>query len=222
MNTPLIGTGFCAIESDYEAKRRLLDIWLKNTGDHDIVIVDNNEVKPLVVENPKVRVIRINNNLGSFEANQGKFRPHLLGYSVGWIMAALTAYSENRDFLYKEQDCLWFGKALEEIMRRAQVGDMVAQLGYAVTAPCRVESSLFWVRHDFITEFIAKYIEISPGDGVQMVEEKFHAVSKRDDRIVPLGFGVGRDRPMPLDHPVWYVQKITAEEIEMLKEKGLV
>lgn len=219
---PLIITGFCATKDNYEFRRSFFDLWLKNTGDSDIVVIDNNEVTPLAVDNPRVRVIRINHNLGSIESHIGKFRPHLLGFSAGWIIGAMIAYSENRDMLYKEQDCLWFGPALQEIVRRAESTDMLVQMGYAVSAPARVECCLFWVRHGFITEFIVKYMEQSQGDGVKTPEEKFNHIAGSDNRIAPLGFGVGRDRPLPSDHPVWYAQKITADEVEDLKRRGLL
>jgi hypothetical protein len=225
---PLIITGFWAKKEEFEKKRQFLDLWLRNTPEADVLIIDNNEVAPLSFETlpspgPRsVRVFRINNNLGAVDDFKGQFRPHLLGYSAGWIIGAMVAYSENRSFIYKEQDCLWFGDAEGEIIRRAETADLVAQLGYAVSAPARVETCLFWVRHDYITEFITKYMEQAPGDGVRTPEEKMEHISTVDRRVVPFGFGVGRDRPLPLSHPIWYAQRLTDEELDALSKKGLL
>ena len=220
--TPLIGTGFYASAEDYENKLRFLDIWLKNTPNQDIVIVDNS-VRPLQLENqPRVRVVRLNNNKGHADTFKGQFRPQLLGVSICWLIGALIAYNEDRDFIYKEQDALCFGPWIEELYKRAGFYKLVVQMGYALCTPARVECCLFWVDYDYIIELICKYTEISEGDGKTTPEEKFDHVSRLDRRIAPISFGVGRDRPLPYDEPIWYGQRFTKEELEVLRERKLI
>ena len=220
-DTVLIGTGFYATADNYERQLRFLDVWLENTKEQDIVIVDNS-VRPLVLADPRVRVIRLNKNKGHAEAFKGEFRPQLLGMSITWIIGAMIAYNEDKDFVYKEQDCLCFGPWAEELHKRGEFYKLVVQMGYAVCTPARVECCLFWVKNFYIVEFISKYTEISDGDGKITPEEKFDHVSHLDRRIAPIPFGVGRDRPLPYDDPVWYGQRFTDEEMSELRERRLI
>lgn len=219
---PLIGTGFYANADNYERQLRFLDVWLENTKGHDIVIVDNS-VRPLVLEgHPNVRIVRLNNNKGHADSFKGQFRPQLLGVSICWIIGAMIAYNDDRDFIYKEQDCLCFGPWVEELYKRGEFYKLVVQMGYALCTPARVECCLFWVDYDYIIEFICKYTEIADGDGKVTPEEKFDHVSRLDRRIAPISFGVGRDRPLPFDEPIWYGQRFTDEEMAVLRQRGLV
>lgn len=220
MNTPLIVSGFYSDERSYARKREFLDIWLANTPG-EIVIVDNS-VRPLVLTEPRVRIIRINNNIGFYQQFKGCYRPYLLGHTVSWMSGVLVAYSENRDMIYKEQDCLWFGEALNNLVQRAAELDLIAQFGYAKSSPSRVESCLFWIRCDFLIEFMTKYCEISEGDGLVTCEEKFNRISRYDPRITAIIFGVGRDRPLPKGEKTWFAQKFSVGELKELKETGLI
>lgn len=218
---PLIGTGFYSNAEEYEEKLRFLDLWLSNTKDHDIVIIDNS-VRPLVVDHDRVRVVRLNNNKGHVDQFKGAFRPQILGMSICWITSAMIAYAEDRDFIYKEQDTLCFGPWVQELYRRGEFYKLMAQMGYALCTPARVECCLFWVDYDFIIEMIAKYLEISDGDGKLTPEEKFDHVSQLERRIAPISFGVGRDRPIPWDDPIWYAQRFKSEEMDALRARKMV
>lgn len=218
MSELLIGTGFFATKQNYTQKREFLRTWLDNTPG-DVVIIDNSEI-PL--DSVSARVIRINNNLGVATQFQGLFRPYLLGHTISWIMPMMIAYSENKDFIYKEQDSLWFGDVAGSLAKRGADCDLVAQIGYITSSPMRIENCLFWVRHDYQVEFWTKYCEISEGDGMKISEEKFEFIARYDRRIVAISFGVGRDRPLPIDDPVWYAQRFTEVELSRLKKKGLI
>lgn len=219
--TPLIGTGFYATAENYENQLRFLDIWLANTPKHNIVIIDNS-VRPLVVDDPRVRIVRLNSNKGHVDQHKGEFRPQLLGVSICWIIGAMMAYNDDCDYVYKEQDTLCFGPWMEELYKRADFYKLVVQMGYALSTPARVECCLFWVDYDYIIEFICKYTEISEGDGKITPEEKFDHISRLERRIAPISFGVGRDRPLPFDAPIWFGQRFSKEEMNIMRERKLI
>ena len=108
MKPAIIGTGYYSThQTDYE-KQDFLTLWEICVGKRDVVVVDNSEEGVGYVASG-ITVIRIDNNLGHVGGHLEKFRPHLLGWSMSWILPAWVAYSEQRDFIYIEQDCLVFG-----------------------------------------------------------------------------------------------------------------
>jgi len=223
MPEPLIVTGFYANAANYHERVTFMETWLKNTGPREIVIVDNADLPlPSSPEAANIRIVRINNNMGHADSFVGKFRPHLLGMSACWLIGAMIAYSENRDLIYKEQDCLAFGEWEHEILSRASFYKLNAAIGYGLEAPEHMECCLFWVRHVYLTEFVTKYMSQPEGDGQVTPEEKFGRIQRMDNRVGHLHFGVGRDRPLPWDDKAWYGQRFTDMELGILKYKGLI
>jgi len=210
----LIGTGFYSVGDD-KAKRDLAWRWETLISPRPFVVIDNSGLGYPLEHNPFRRVVRIQHNLGHVEQFYGKAgSPQLLGWSMSWIQSALIAYSELRDFLYIEQDCLVFGPweaalaaHIETNKLAACFGDPVGELG--------VEQSFFWISWGAILDVIALYLDYPP-DAEFLPERKFKRLfhSRRD--IGRLPFGVGRNRPFPRDRSPFYIQKITPEEMEDL------
>ena len=223
---PLIGSGFYANPTTAQKANAFSVAWLVAVGTkRDIVIVDNADEACSnldLIPMPNVRVIKIHNNLGHVGSHLGKHRPHMLGWSMSWILPALVAYSEQRDFIYVESDCLVFGDWESSIINEAKEHNFKAVFGKGVAniAPC--EQSLFWIEWDFITEFVNRYLSFPEGDGLMLPEAKFAMMAKGDLRISTFSLGVGRDRPLPYDAPSWYAQHITDAEMQELKNRKLI
>jgi cephalosporin hydroxylase len=190
----------------------------------NIVIVDNSEIGDRNVSqlyndtlNASLRWVRCHKNLGhgGQPIHEVASTP-LLGWSMSWIIPAIMAYTDGCDFVYKEQDCLAFGDWLSEI-RRGKFA-----VGRSQTMPC--EQSLFFLRHDFILEFIRLYMAISEHDCVVVTEDKFRRIIN-DLQTDEVGFHDlpgGRDRPLPLKAPAWYAQRITAEDMVQICKVSVI
>jgi hypothetical protein len=220
----LIGSGFFAADAnDFKVKAAFMrDCWLPNVGDRDVVIVDNSEAPtPKLTSSGRVRIITVNKNLGHVGAHLGKFRPHLLGWGLSWILPALVAYSEGRDFIYQEADCLAFGDWEESILADMVERKLIMAFGegsdFAAT-----EQSLFYIKHEHITEMVYHYLSLPEGDGKCLPEEKFKIMADRDWRIGRFSLQGGRQRPLPFESDTFYAQKISPEELEQLKIVGFI
>lgn len=226
MKQALIGSGFYSEASNHAERLHFLcNIWTKNVGARDIVILDNStshlgdtcsDLFPNLL-----RVIAINENLGHIANHIGQFRPHLLGWSMSWIMPAMVAYSEGRDYCYFEQDALAFGDWEQCILADMEKKQLMMAYGVGSKWAC-CEQSLFYIKHEFITEAIWSYLGIADGDGLTLPEDKFRIMSEKNMRVGMFSMGCGRNRPLPLDEKTWFSQKFTAEELAQLKEKGLI
>jgi hypothetical protein len=218
----LIGSGFYSDEASHAAKMEFFEnIWLKNVGARDIVIVDNSESRIGITESNWFRIVRIEENLGHVGSFIGQYRPILLGWSMSWLIPAMIAYSENRDFIYFESDALAFGDWEQSILDDAKQKNLSMAYGAGSKWAC-CEQSIFWIQHDFIIEAIWKYLSIPEGDGMVLPEDKFRIMSERDMRVGMFSMGCGRNRPLPLDEKTWFSQKFDSEELLELKKRGLI
>lgn len=225
----LIGSGFFAADADDFDKKRAFQIeyWLPNVGGRDVVIVDNTEPPTQklceLLTLPNVRVIPVLKNLGHIGQHLDQYRPHLLGWSLSWILPALVAYSENRHFCYFEQDALAFGDWEQSIFDEMEKREL--KMAFGQPSPVAVcEQSVFAIKHDFITEAIFKYMAIASGDGIRSTvpEIKFKMMMDNDFRIGMFSLPGGRCRPLPMEEKTFYGQKFTREELEQLKVMGLI
>ena len=222
--SPLIGTGFYSHPTDERSRIEFFCHWMERFEfERKIVVVNNSHVRRLpIAEQHNIHVIEIDNNLGHIGDHLGKFRPHLLGWSMSWIIPATIAYSEQRDFMYVEQDCLVFGEWEKAILDEAEAKGRMAMFGKGVASIAPCEQSLFWIHRDFITEFIYRYLSFPDGDGKMLPEAKFARMADADKRISTFELGVGRDRPLPYNASAWYAQHLTEEEMAELKERKLI
>lgn len=220
----LIGSGFYAADmQDFQKKREFhLRHWLPNVGDRDYVVVDNSEPPvPKIEMTGRGRLIEVRKNAGHVGSMLGQYRPHLGGWSLSWIIHAFIAYSEGRDFIYQEQDCLAFGDWEQTILSEMDERGLVMAFGDGSDVSC-CEQSLFYIKHEFITEAVYKYLSIADGDGKILPEEKFQIMERNDYRIGRFSLKCGRNRPLPLEEKTWYSQKFSPDELDQLKEAGLV
>lgn len=238
--TPLIGTGFYANDTEFDAKFDFFEMWAKrhiHPADSDFVVVDNSgpfashhaAIRHIHfrnrLENLSCEVIRIYNNLGHIGQWIGnKEAPQILGWSMSWIIPALVAYSERRDFVYIEQDCLCFGNWLETIQKDMVQKNLNVAIGRCPASIAACEQSLFYVKCHIIPNFVSAYMSFLASDAVLLPEEKF--VKMMMD-WPPLGIGYhtlpgGRARPLPYDAPAWYAQKFSPQEIQELQRRKLI
>lgn len=142
----------------------------------------------------------------------------ICGWSASVIALAMIAYNFNADLFYKENDALGFGSWLLQAYTDLGDGDMVFG-GKMETFPyMQSAQSLFIIRHKFILNFIRQYLSLPP-DKDMLPEEKF---SKLEGDIKFLSFGCDRERPIPWDDPVYYVQQWTPVELEEAKQRGIL
>lgn len=218
----LIGSGFYAKDlDDFNSKLEFHEIWKRNVGDRDVVIVDNSECPvPKLKSVGRTRVIQVLEDLGHVESFLGSQAPKLCGWTASWMIPAFMAYCEGRDVIYAEQDCLSFGDWEAQMYKDAEkLGvDMVfgEKSDYAVC-----EQSLFLIKHGFILEAIRAYLNIQDGDGVILPEAKFVLMEQNNPkRIGRHSLPGGRRRPLPIN--AWSAQKYTAEELTQLKTLNLI
>ncbi len=216
MRELIIGTGFYANPSTLREKAAFLRLWLANTRQpHERIIIFDNSATGIPEGIFRGRVIRSTFNLGhcgDFEANHHKFS----GWSMSWILPAMVAYSDNCDFIYKEQDCLAFGDWLP-VVRGARV-----TFGSNEVMDC--ENSLFHIERDFIPDFVQAFMSIPQPDRTLVVESKFAMLEGMLGYVGRFSMGVGRNRPLPPDLRArpWYAQRLTHEELNRVATEGMI
>jgi len=215
-----IGTGFHQSPGAME----FFGVWLENTLKHSepkriTVLSDSGSMLPL--EHPLVLNLNLQGDLGHFMKLVNGEKPYALnGWSGTIITLAMIAYCDEADFVFVEQDCLFFGPCIERMYD--ELGTAKAIWGNCSFMPC--EQSLFLVMHDQIPEFVKHYLDGPPQNREgEFGEDKFKRMEEKyPEQYKRFSFGVGRDRPITPDAEVWYAQKYSAEELAMLKAKGLI
>lgn len=212
----LIGTGLCNPDKEPEGFR--VDWWF-NKND-----VGAESIVTLAVGGCDAdffgEVIRIRSNLGHVhDLHAGKDRDYC-GWSASIIALAWIAYCDESDFIYCEQDMLAFGDWVSALYDGMGDGGMA----FGKLQMMKSAQSLFIVRHSFIPEFTRRYLALANDRTKDWVpENKFHAMHVVDPHNVRMfDFGCDRDRPIPWDDPVFYVQHITLDELEEMKKRGLI
>lgn len=148
----------------------------------------------------------------------------LCGWSATLLWLCVTAYANESDLCFCEQDVLafgdWFGKMMEEL------GDGKFIWGKKMqTAPfMHGANSIVYIRHDFLLTFVQEYIACGneadpdrvPETKFRMIEMKYPHESRR------MSFNFDRERPINFDEPVWAAQKIIPEEMAEIYRRGLL
>lgn len=205
-------------------------LWIANINRHAdpkpsriIVISTGGRGLPFVRDD--LQEIVLEGDLGHFmDLVEGR-KPHKFnGWTGPVLAAALLAYCDESDFVYLEEDCLAFGPWVKQLY--SEIGNAGVLFGHKHQSepwqPC--SQSLFLVRHSYIPEF-AKLIlqtdsQAKPGE---LGEHKFERMQQQfPDQWKFMSFGVDRCRPIPFDAPVFYVQQLHPDEIQQLKERGLL
>lgn len=171
---------------------------------------------------PVVDFITMDGNCGHVHQLIGKQEPakrhKYCGWSASMITLAMLAYTNECDFIYKEQDCLAFGPWVNQLYK--EIGTSGVLFGKCRAMPAA--QSLFMVKHEFIPLFVGDYLTMPP-DSVLLPEQKFAQLHRASPLIYgQFSFGVDRDRPLPASESVWYAQKFTPAELRFLYDRGLI
>jgi len=216
----IIGTGyFCKPDQPYE---QFYPIWWENTWKYAkperVIVLANGGCSIL---NAPGQWIPLSGNLGHVHDLNTHHKPYdFSGWSTAFCTLAMLAYSDECDFIFKEQDVLAFGPWVERMYSEIGKGGMI--FGRSKLFPsCQ---SLVLIRHWFIPKFVARYL----GSGSQQSKEqenelKFARFRKADpDLFKQVSFGHDRDRPFNVKDEVFYLQQIKGHEMKMLVDAGLL
>lgn len=189
-------------------------------GQREIVIVNNCGLAGPVGEN--LREINVHHNLGHIGHWIGKTHPRILGWSMSWILPALIAYSEQRDFIYVEQDCLVFGDWESQIIEEAKQYGWNATFGRCPSTIAACEQSLFWLHCQFIPEFVGRYMEIKSGDADMLPEDKFMTLLHALPGVGQFSLPYGRTRPFDPERKSFYIQQVSETELNLLRSSNRI
>lgn len=231
MNRYMIGTGYCATSKTPIPARSFFEVWHDNTVKHarpeKIVVVTCQGAK-LNVQYPGCIEVPITGDLGHIrDIHEGKKQSALSGWAGSMLVAAMVAYCDEKDFIYKEQDCLAFGPWVEQLYY--DMGDGMAAIGRGLQPPhhkLKSSQSLFIVRHAYIWQFVRDYLNEGKDNCFDNYGEvkffRMHVKKPNEVRIQSDGWNLDRDRPMNWDWPMWAAQQWTPAEYEEACRRNLV
>lgn len=206
-----------------ELKKRRIELWEENVMrfapqcERIVLAVDNAD--PGLKH---TQVIRLPGNLGNYMQIVERQKPHLhQGCTMQFATLAMLAYVNECDFIYQEQDCLAFGDYVQALYNAAGdagmcVGRMHATEWAAV--------ALMLVRHRFIPEFVRWWMASGPElDRCQLSELKMRRMMDGNtDEIVWHELGPERRRPFDVTKLPFYIQQVSHDDIEKLRQASLV
>lgn len=229
----LIGSSyFAGGKGGVEFRERLAVLWSKQIAKCDIkpsrtvIICEASSLFPKEAEFDGLDLIRLTGDCGHCGALlNGSKKNEFSGWSASMLACAMTAYCDEADFLYVEQDALCFGPWVQRMYD--DMGDACMVFGPKHTSepwmPC--SQSVFLVRNSFIPTFVRTYLGLGRDGDVRFLgEQKFVRIEEQfgPSLIRKLSFGVDRCRPIPWDQPVFYAQQWTQEEIDEAIRRGLL
>jgi len=238
----IIGTGY--YESSEKDKEFYEKYWFPNTIEHaspkKIVVINSGS------PNRKVSTenwIDLTENPGHTDQMRASGdTTQFGGWTLGFINAAMYAYSCKCDFFYKEQDCLAFGDWAEKIRQESIEKDRPIMVGRLIDYPHDqgdYELCLTYIRYEFILSFLIELFAINRSDKDCFCETKFKMIGDKTNTIGRVSFGYGGNRPFNADDPIFYIQKprwwplekkdnsvghsgVPQEEIDALIKAGLL
>lgn len=217
----LVISGYSNDEANHLDQQLFHNLWAWNTP-FPCVIVDNAQYPLVVTHRPDIRVLRMRDAIGhNWKHFRGKAEPYLGGWSVAWLLGGWIAYSERKDMLFKEQDCLAFGDWVDHIYGVANERNADVVYGEG-SAGLSCEQSIFLVRWRAIPHFFSAYTAFEEGDGIKMPEDKFEEMAKRPGnphKMAKFNLPGGRTHPMPTDNKTWYGQQFTRDELAQALSK---
>lgn len=209
-------------------RQEFAHVWSANTAranpERVVVVCEAGSVRPNTGHNEQI--ISLSGDLGHCHDLIAKKKPHeFSGWSSSMVSLAMLAYTNEADFIFKEEDCLAFGDWVSQMYQDLRSGDLV--FGYKHRSPpwMPCSQSLFLVRHRFIPEFVSTYLSLGGDNRTDNLgEHKFCKLESQFgiNRIRRLSFGVDRERPIPYDARVFYAQQITPDELAKIRELKLV
>jgi len=222
-----IATGFYAA-SDDQFKQDFFHIWYANTIRHadpvDVFVINAGS---RFLDDAGGKWLNLSFNLGHVHDLDANCHHHKLGgWSMSFLLGAMTCYANKCDFVYKEQDCLAFGDWVGQMYRDLDSGNKQMLLGRAQDSGGQgLEQSLFIIRHAFIVPFVARYLDLKAHDGGPRhvrPEMKFKYLREQyfGGEIGDLSFGYGRSRPSSLRETIFYIQQVGQTDLDALKAEG--
>lgn len=223
----IIGTGFYHAPHQREWAAWFWRLWRQNTAmnytdqlqTNKVLVVANGQCLP--EKDHMVMPITLNGNLGHVgQLLSGEKKHRLCGWSGAVLTCAMVAYCEEADFVWKEQDVLTFGDCIGQMYE--EIGDAGMIFGSCKLMPAA--QSLFLVKHEFIPDFVRRYLSKNPENTEAWLPEKKFArmASESPDKVKRFSFPFDRDRPLDMTLPIWYSQKNTKAELLEMRERGLI
>jgi len=207
----IIGTGYYnSKDAKFNDALFYKNFWLINTfkySNPDKIVVINSASDEVLTDN---RVEWINLTKNPLHVKDMSNDKSLFGgWSLSFINSAMYAYSCGCDFIYKEQDCLFFGDVINRIYKNCEGKKMVT--GELIDYPNKdytIELSLMFLKRDFIPIFLSELMAIDKTDGNEMRPEKKFLIirDKYPNDIGIIDFGYGGNRPFKKED-VFFVQK---------------
>ena len=230
----LLGSGYHYTKDEHD---EFVGIWVKNTvsvnplPQHILILTDSNSVPPRPTQDAlagvRYSVVPLHGNLGKHDLLLTGEKTHRFnGWSGCMLALAMIAYTDEVDFVYKESDCLWYGDVVNEMYR--QLGDGGIIFGNCLNPDGsqfqECAQSLFLVKHAFIPDFVSTYLASPAQNRVdELGERKFAAMERANPTMWKrFTFGYDRGRPINFNDPIFYVQQLTAEELDDFRARGLV
>lgn len=173
---------------------------------------------PKLTETP---AILLNGNLGNYMELIERKKPYLYqGCTMQFLALAMLAHVNECDFIYQEQDCLCFGDYTQALY--AACGDKGMCVGRMPGEWAAV--ALFLVRHHFILRFVKWWLN-SPYeiDRNQLSEIKMGRLAREmPEEVAFHGMGPERQRPFDAMALPFYLQQVSHDDIEKLRQASLV
>lgn len=229
----LIGTGLHYPPGGETAARDFFDIWLANKRrfvpadrlSRIVVLADSGCY--MTCHDTDVLQLALAGDVGHFfDTLRGIKKHHFNGWMASVLALAMIAYNDESDFVYAEADCLAFGPWLELMCEQIDQASVIfgSYLRPDGTHIMACAQSLFMVKHAYLPTFCRLILEGPPQNTDSQLGENVFARLEREHSWdwKRFTFGVDRGRPLPLDADVWYAQKLTAEELESIRTKGLL
>lgn len=223
----LLGSGYVE-KTDWQ--REFMPVWLANiqkaSPAPSRIVVISNMGSSLPVSSGILDEIMLDGNLGHFMDLLNGNKTHQMSGWMGSIVAlALIAYCDESDFVYFEQDCLAFGPWLTKLYE--SLGDRGVIFGRKhQSAPwMSCSQSLFIVRHSYIPKFVRLILEQPPQNTSENLGEHIFVrlMEQFPAEWNQFDWGPGdRERPLDLGREVFYGQQWSREEVEDLRNRGLL
>ncbi len=228
----LIGTGCHYAPDGRAAAQEMFDLWLANTRKYVaserisriIVLGDSN---CWVDTRSSATMLGLAGDVGHFfDTMRGIKKHHFNGWMASVLALAMIAYNDESNFIYKEADALAFGPWLDRMYEQIDQASVIFGSyqrpdGSHIMACAQ---SLFMVKHAYIPTFCRLILEGPPQNTDSQLGENVFARLEAEHRFdwKRFTFGYDRGRPFNMDDDVFYIQKVSSEELETLKSKGLI
>jgi hypothetical protein len=201
-------------------KDEFFELWYTNTRkftDNRIYVINiDGEFDTKKYTN--LEVINLQENLGHIGDLLKNKDYEFSGWTLSILIGLLVCYNNKCDFLYKEQDCLFFGN-MEEVYRQLEHKNCKS-LAYKWSG--WLEQSFFIVKHEFILTFVREWMNILEPDYDTLTEFKHQRITEKyPNDITFFDFGYGRERPFQIGEN-FFLQQITLDEMEVLKNNNLI